>query len=97
MFGRLFGSNNPQERVSTGVTVIEARRLQQQGAQLIDVRETAEFASGHVLSFLKGDHIFRLPIVACHIMSERLFLAATSCCSRPWMVYRIVSIWIFVI
>jgi rhodanese-related sulfurtransferase len=49
MFGRLFGSNNSQERVSTEVTVIKARQLQQQGAQLIDVRETAEFASGHAV------------------------------------------------
>ncbi len=49
MFGRLFGGNNSQERVSTEVTVVEARQLQQQGAQLIDVRETTEFASGHAL------------------------------------------------
>jgi rhodanese-related sulfurtransferase len=45
MFERLFGSKS--EPTTTDVSVAEARNLQQHGAQLIDVRESSEFAAGH--------------------------------------------------
>lgn len=47
MFERLFGNHTASEHNTANVSVVEARDLQQQGAQLIDVREPSEFAAGH--------------------------------------------------
>jgi rhodanese-related sulfurtransferase len=47
MFQHLFGTKNSQVQMTTEVDVHEAQRLQQAGAQLIDVREPSEFANGH--------------------------------------------------
>ena len=44
MFQRLFGEKNME---NNEVDVREAQRLQREGAQLIDVRESFEFAAGH--------------------------------------------------
>lgn len=44
MFQHLFGGKNAEQHE---VAVREAQRLQQEGAQLIDVREPSEFAAGH--------------------------------------------------
>ena len=49
MFKRLFGGDGAAQAVAVQeVDVAGARTLQQQGAQLIDVREPYEFAAGHV-------------------------------------------------
>ncbi len=47
MFQRFFGSHETQTGITSDVDVVEAQRLTQEGAQLIDVREPSEFASGH--------------------------------------------------
>ena len=47
MFQHLFGAKNSQGSMSTDIDVYEAQRLQQEGAQLIDVREPSEFRAGH--------------------------------------------------
>jgi rhodanese-related sulfurtransferase len=47
MFQHLFGIKNSQAQMTTEVDAHEAQRLQQTGAQLIDVREPFEFATGH--------------------------------------------------
>ena len=43
LLSTLLGAQDP----TTNVDVTQARALQQDGAQLIDVRETSEFRSGH--------------------------------------------------
>lgn len=47
MFERFFGSRETQTGTTTDIDVVQAQRLTQEGAQLIDVREPSEFASGH--------------------------------------------------
>ncbi len=47
MFQRFFGSHETQTGTIADVDVVEAQHLTQEGAQLIDVREPSEFASGH--------------------------------------------------
>ena len=52
MFQRLFGTGNTQGEMPPDVDVLKVQQLQQEGVQLIDVREPGEFASGHA----KGAH-----------------------------------------
>jgi rhodanese-related sulfurtransferase len=47
MLRRFFGGNETNAAHSQETDVVEAHKLQKAGAQLIDVREPAEFAAGH--------------------------------------------------
>ncbi len=47
MFERFFGGKMMNSGETTETDVVGARKLQQEGAQLIDVREPYEFSSGH--------------------------------------------------
>lgn len=47
MFERFFGGKMTNSSEAAEIDVVGARKLQQEGAQLIDVREPYEFASGH--------------------------------------------------
>ncbi len=43
-----FSADNTQTGTTTEIDVVGAQQLQQKGAQIIDVREPDEFATGHV-------------------------------------------------
>ncbi len=47
MFERIFGGKVSNSDTTNEADVTSAQKLQQEGAQLIDVREPSEFASGH--------------------------------------------------
>ena len=47
MLRRFFGSDETKAAHPHETDVVEAHKLQKAGAQLIDVREPAEFAAGH--------------------------------------------------